>query len=320
MTDYDVFNGDADGLCALHQLRLAEPKESILITGVKRDIGLLANVTAGQGDRVTVLDISLDKNREALFSLLAAGAGVLYFDHHYAGDSLPQHHKLETHIDTSAETCTSLLVNAYLNGAYLPWAVTAAFGDNLHASARQAARPLDYSESQLEALCELGTCLNYNGYGASLDDLYFTPVALYRKMQAYTDPFDFIGSEAAYQVLRDGYQADMAAAENITPEFAEDKLALYILPAEKWSRRVSGVFGNRLASTEPERAHAILTQLPAGGYQVSVRAPQVNKTGADELCRAFPTGGGRKGAAGINQLAEKDVDSFIQRFRQQYQT
>ncbi|HZV66950.1 MAG TPA: hypothetical protein VFG03_18780, partial [Telluria sp.] len=38
---YDVFNGDADGICALHQLRLAQPAETRLITGVKRDIALL---------------------------------------------------------------------------------------------------------------------------------------------------------------------------------------------------------------------------------------------------------------------------------------
>jgi len=51
----DVFNGDADGICALHQLRLAEPVESTLVTGVKRDINLLQKVEAGQGDRVTVV-------------------------------------------------------------------------------------------------------------------------------------------------------------------------------------------------------------------------------------------------------------------------
>jgi hypothetical protein len=38
MRRIDVFNGDADGLCALHQLRLAEPVQSELVTGVKRDI------------------------------------------------------------------------------------------------------------------------------------------------------------------------------------------------------------------------------------------------------------------------------------------
>jgi len=36
MAYYDVFNGDADGICALHQLRLAEPREATLVTGVKR--------------------------------------------------------------------------------------------------------------------------------------------------------------------------------------------------------------------------------------------------------------------------------------------
>jgi hypothetical protein len=41
---YDVFNGDADGICALHQLRLANPRDAVLLTGVKRDIALLQRV------------------------------------------------------------------------------------------------------------------------------------------------------------------------------------------------------------------------------------------------------------------------------------
>ncbi len=63
---FDVFNGDADGICALHQLRLAEPVNSELITGPKRDISLLKRVQARAGDRITVLDIALSKNRDAL--------------------------------------------------------------------------------------------------------------------------------------------------------------------------------------------------------------------------------------------------------------
>ena len=316
---YDVFNGDADGLCALHQLRLSEPKDSKLITGVKRDIGLLANVNAVKGDSITVLDISLDKNRSALDELLAKDVEISYFDHHYAGEDLPVHPSLQVHIDTSAEICTSLLVNDYLAGQFLPWAVTAAFGDNMHSSARQAAAKLDYSESQLDTLCELGTCLNYNGYGSTLDDLHFTPITLYQKMQPYSDPFDFVENEPAYHVLKKGYYDDMSSAENIPAQFVNEQVALYVLPEEKWSRRVSGVFGNQLSTSTPARAHAVLTALPKGGYQVSVRAPQINKIGADDLCRSFPTGGGRKGAAGINLLAETDVDLFVQRFQQQYQ-
>eukprot|EP00487_Bulimina_marginata_P011750 TRINITY_DN7573_c0_g1_i1.p1 TRINITY_DN7573_c0_g1~~TRINITY_DN7573_c0_g1_i1.p1 ORF type:complete len:107 (+),score=7.45 TRINITY_DN7573_c0_g1_i1:236-556(+) len=59
---YDVFNGDADGIIALLQLRLAAPKDSTLITGVKRDISLLKQVDVSKATAVTVLDISLGKN------------------------------------------------------------------------------------------------------------------------------------------------------------------------------------------------------------------------------------------------------------------
>ena len=83
MSHFDVSNGDADGICALHQLRLAQPLESILITGVKRDIALLERVTAQAGDSVTVLDVSLNRNREALLRLLQQGVRVEYFDHHF---------------------------------------------------------------------------------------------------------------------------------------------------------------------------------------------------------------------------------------------
>lgn len=82
MTVIDVFNGDADGICALHQLRLAKPCESSLVTGVKRDINLLRKIEANKGDKITVLDISLDKNREGLENCLNIGADIIYFDHH----------------------------------------------------------------------------------------------------------------------------------------------------------------------------------------------------------------------------------------------
>ncbi|MGJ8687531.1 MAG: DHH family phosphoesterase, partial [Spongiibacteraceae bacterium] len=55
MAHIDVFNGDADGICALLQLRLAAPLDSELVTGVKRDISLLDRVAAGADDQLTVL-------------------------------------------------------------------------------------------------------------------------------------------------------------------------------------------------------------------------------------------------------------------------
>ena len=89
---------------------------------------------------------------------------------------------------------------------------------------------------------------------------------------------------------------------------------MFMLPAEKWARRISGVFGNQLAVESPAQAHAVLTAKPDGGYVVSVRAPLNNKSGADVLCSQFETGGGRKGAAGINHLPDAEVDRFTALF------
>jgi hypothetical protein len=313
MQTIDVFNGDADGICALHQLRLSEPADSVLITGPKRDIALLERVRAGAGDRVTVLDIALSKNRAALDRLLAAGAHVRYFDHHQPGD-IPEHPNFEAHIDTDADVCTSLLVNDVLGGRHLPWAVVAAFGDNLADSARAAAVPLNYSGEQLAQLQSLGECLNYNGYGETLADLFFDPAQLYRQLRPYADPFAFIAESDAYRTLAAGYAEDMARAQALAPVESRPAGRVFVLPAEKWARRVSGVFGNWLAVQSPSQAHAVLTAKPDGGYVVSIRAPLVDRRGADEVASQFESGGGRKGAAGINHLPQAELGRFIATF------
>ena len=51
MANFMVFNGDADGICAAHQLRLAGFAPDTVVTGVKRDIALLERVQAGLGAR-----------------------------------------------------------------------------------------------------------------------------------------------------------------------------------------------------------------------------------------------------------------------------
>lgn len=313
MNFIDVFNGDADGICALHQLRLAEPADSELVTGPKRDISLLKRVTAGAGDCVTVLDVALSKNREALDRVLAAGAHVRYFDHHQPGE-IPAHPHLDAHIDTDANVCTSLLVNGFLQGSRLVWAVTAAFGDNLADAARQAAAPLGLTAGQLAQLQSLGECLNYNGYGETLDDLFFDPAELYRQLRPFADPFAFIAESSAYRTLKAGYRDDMARAIAVPAHEVRPSGRIFMLPAEKWARRISGVFGNQLAVEAPGQAHAVLTAKPGGGYVVSVRAPLATKAGADQLCSQFESGGGRKGAAGINHLPEPELGRFIAGF------
>ena len=313
MTTYDVFNGDADGICALTQYRLAFPSESVLVTGVKRDISLLKRVDAQPGDRITVLDFSLDKNRDALLRVLMQGAEVFYSDHHFAGE-IPENERLTTAIDTGPNRCTSILVNEHIGGQFRLWGVTGAFGDNLDESARALADG-NVDEDILSQLKALGTYLNYNGYGSSLEDLHFAPADLYRRVSVHESPIDFIHQDPdTFQALATGYRDDMGAAEATQPVREPGDTAVYILPNEKWARRVSGVFSNGLARANPDRAHAVLTIRADGTYLVSVRAPLSRKTGADELCRSFPTGGGRKAAAGINALPADMLDTFIDRF------
>ena len=314
MADFDVFNGDADGICALLQLRLAEPRDATLVTGVKRDISLLGRVQAGEGDRVTVLDISLDKNREPLEGLLGAGARVWYCDHHFAGD-IPAHPGLEAHINHEPTVCTSSLVNGYLEGAHRPWAVVGSFGDNLRESAAALARPLGRSGEQLERLENLGIYINYNGYGPDPDELHFHPADLFRELLPYAEPEDFMAdNRPIFERLETGYHEDLGAARELSPEYADAHAAVFVLPAASWSRRVSGVYSNELTNANPDRAHAVITPKRDGGLLVSVRAPLSNRSGADELCREFPTGGGRAAAAGINDLPEDQLQTFIDRF------
>ncbi len=311
---YDVFNGDADGICALHQLRLETPRVAELVTGVKREIALVERVTAGSGDELTVLDVSFARNAAAVASALAAGARVHYFDHHYAGD-IPAHPNLNAVIDSGADVCTSLLVDRFLDGRRRVWAVVAAFGDNLAASAERAATPLHLAPHALAQLQELGECINYNAYGESVADLNYHPADLYEAISAYADPFAFIAGEPVFDILRQSRADDLFLANEIVPEAAGEQRAVYVLPNARWSRRVNGPFANLLATKHPARAHAVLTWRD-GGFSVSVRAPLQAPRGADALCRQFDSGGGRAGAAGIDFLAESELGRFAGAFEQ----
>lgn len=317
MTQYDVFNGDADGICALQQLRLNTPIASKLVTGVKRDIQLLANVKADAEDCVTVLDISLDKNRDAAITLLNKGVVIEYYDHHFAGE-IPVHANFSANINTASETCTSLIVNNKIKHQHSSWAVVGAFGDNFSESAKAAAKGLSLSEAELIKLQKLGTYLNYNAYGATIEDLHFAPDKLFLSLHPYKNPLDFIAANDAYTHLESGYMEDLSQARKL-PATKEDKsIAVVLLPNAAWARRACGVFANELAKQNPDRAHALLTALSPDAYLVSVRAPMNNKINADVLCRQFPTGGGRKAAAGINHLPEEQLNAFIDAFKQTY--
>ncbi|HEC74762.1 MAG TPA: DHH family phosphoesterase [Methylophaga aminisulfidivorans] len=312
MKNYDVFNGDADGICSLVQLRLAEPRDAVLVTGVKRDIKLLDRLHIEPNDAITVLDISMQKNHAALVKSLDEGATVFYADHHNPGERV-EHSSLEALIDTSSLKCTALIIDEHLNHKYPLWAITAAFGDNLSNVAYEYASRIELSSADTETLKLLGELINYNGYGASLDDLFFPPDELYKACVNFTSPLDFVQErQDIISILKSGYEDDLSKALTQPLLHSSDTVNVIKFPNDKWARRISGTFSNIISNKNPTQSHIILTEKNNGDYVVSLRAPQDQLTGADEIALQFPTGGGRKGAAGINALPEQDLARLIE--------
>ncbi len=317
MTDSYVFNGDADGLCALQQLRLGGAPAGPLITGVKRDIALLARAEGSAGDRVTVLDVSLDVNRAALLALLEAGVTVRYFDHHFTGE-VPKHPGLEAHLDLSPTVCTSLLVDRSLDGKQRPWALVGMFGDSLTDEARALCAASGIPAEAAERLRELGVAVNYNAYGETLEDLHVPPADLAAEMAHFIDPLDFAARSPVSRRLADGFRRDMELARQLAPARQAKGAVFFTLPDAPWARRASGTLANDLAKAHAGSAVAIVSPKTGGGYLVSVRVPRESSTSAEAFCRTFPTGGGRRTAAGINHLPGEDLQKFAAAFEAQF--
>ncbi len=316
MRFYDIFNGDADGLCALQQLRLAEPAEAICVTGAKRDIELVDRVEAQPGDRLTVCDISLESNADATRRVLDAGASIRWFDHHRAGEPF-EHPGLERHIDLASTMCTSAIVDRHLGGAHRAWAVAGAFGDNMGGTARSLAAALALDDTVTAVLRRLGESLNYNAYGDDVRELLFDPEDLHRRMRGIADPLRFAEDDPAFGVLETSMQDDLSRSSALAPILEQPSVACFELPDAAWSRRVSGVLANRLARQHPKRAHALLTP-SRGAFTVSIRAPIDDPRGADLVAIDFPGGGGRAGAAGIGGLMAEDVPRLLKALRRVY--
>ena len=311
---FDVFNGDADGICALHQLRLADPLDSMLVTGLKHEIALLEKVPAQDGDVVTVLDVSLDRNRDALVALLKRGVHVRYFDHHYAGP-IPPSRDLEPIIDSGGGVCTSGLVDRHLNGLHRPWAVVGAFGDGLDELAGRLAASIGLEAEAIEQLRELGNTLNYNAYGVSIEDVALPPRTAYRIVHQYPDPFDLLRHEPIFGDIARQRRIDLELAMGVPALQRSPFAEAYVLPDATWARRVSGEFANRLILAAPHKAHAVVTPLGGGLFGVSVRSPRGRTPLAVDFCRGFATGGGRREAAGIERIAQRELDAFFAAFQ-----
>lgn len=310
---FDIFNGDADGLCALHQLRLAQPRATHLLSGVKRDHALLGRVDARPGDSITVLDLPLAANRAALLNLLDQGVAVDYFDHHSAAPPPDEHPLLRLYLDPAPGTCTSLLVNRHLDGRFAAWAVVGAFGDNQAAPAHALAASLGLGEDAILQLKILGECLNYNAYGDSEADLLIPPTQLYKLMAAYPDPLDFIEQEPICLEIDQQWTNDLTQAMAVKPILDRDELIVVQLPAAAWARRVLGSYANRLAQ-QVSKVCAVVAPNTRHTLTVSLRAPMGGAYTADQLVCPFG-GAGRATAAGINDLLPAQLPVLIQHWR-----
>ena len=84
MTRYYAFNGDADGLCALQQLRLAETHRGNLVTGVKKRLtatpgGELGPSWSPDGSRIAFA--SERSGQFQIWTMDAAGGSVTRLTH-----------------------------------------------------------------------------------------------------------------------------------------------------------------------------------------------------------------------------------------------
>lgn len=315
---YDIFNGDADGIFSLHQYRLHRPsRESQLLTGAKRDICLLSHLENLRNCFLTVFDLSVDSNRGSLLRLLQQDNEVTYFDHHFPG-KLIDSKALHLHIDTNPSTCTSLIVNNFLDNRYALWAICGAFGDNLHEPAMQLAKAFHLSEHQISQLRQLGELYNYNSYGSSVEDLLFHPQELYEAITPYSNPLEYLDNSQHIDKLQAAYLSDITLAMQERELETPGINRVYRLPNAPWARRAVGVFSNIRARERTTAAHAIITENQDGSLRISVRAPLEDRRNADALCKLFPTGGGRAAAAGINSLPQGLLDRFLKSFQSFY--
>ena len=315
-----VFNGDADGIIGQHILGLETAPPSLRVTGWKRDIELLAKVPPMPSGHIFALDISLRRNLGALPPLLAQGnLRVTWYDHHDPGDP-PAHPNLELHINQAPETCTSVIVNA-LHGLRHPlWAAMAAYGDNLPATASALASSGGASAHEAALLRRVGVLINYNAYGERPGDPLFDPADLAARIAPLREAYDLCWDASIVVPLAAQFERDRELFQGLRPLAESPSASAFLVPDQAFARRYGATWANERVIEEPGRGLAVIHAREDGTYLVSIRAPRqwnggkgAAQPGASDLAKEFPTGGGRKLAAGIDRLPADQLDRFTER-------
>lgn len=313
--NYDIFNGDADGITSLLQLHLENPITSKKITGVKRDTALIKKIRPKPGDNVRVLDIGLDKNFNEIKKILEKEVNVFYADHHKC-KKLLSYENLSMHLKTDKNYCTSLIISELLDKKFHLWAIVGAFGDNLIEKANYESKIMNLSVEEYNQLRSLGFILNYNSYGKNLKDLLIHPASLFNLLLKFENPFEvFAKKDSIYYQIKSQYLSDIKNLSFEEVIYENSHCKVIELPNESWSRRVIGPYCNRLCNSDRERAHAVIIKNDDETYMVSIRSSSQYFKRASEIAVRFG-GGGRELAAGIDNLIDKTdfVRSFSEYF------
>jgi hypothetical protein len=334
-----LFNGDADGIVAQHILGLETGRPDLRITGRKRDIELLKLAPPLEQGQLHVLDVSLRRNLDALNALLPVldrgGLRIAWYDHHDPGDP-PAHPGLTLHINQAPETCTGVIVNAVLGRKQPLWAAMAAFGDNLPATASALASAGGASAHEAALLRRVGVLLNYNAYGDEPGDALFEAADLAERMAPCASALDFCWEQSILGPLAAQFDADRERFQELAPLAETPAAGAFLVPDQPYARRYGATWANERVMRNPAQALAVLHPRQDGSYTVSIRAPRDWRGGeggdgggegegsgkgapsAADLAREFPTGGGRRLAAGIDALPADLLERFIARFQAHY--
>lgn len=310
-----LFNGDADGIVAQHILGMQLGQPDLRITGLKRDIKLLSKLPILESADLHALDISLRSNEDAIPTLLAKeNIHLTWYDHHDPGEGIT-HPRLVQHIHQAPGMCTGAIVNAICGRRFPLWAAMAAFGDNLPVTAEALAKEGHSSLDEVKLIQRTGILLNYNAYGEKAEDVLFQPAALAQAISSFTSAQEFCLQQSIFSPLESQFASDEAHFHDLKPLVQTPSALAFLVPAEAWARRFSATWANQTVLKNPLQALAIIHPRSDGNYLVSIRAPrgQVGTPSAAELAAEFPTGGGRKLAAGINNLPSDDFNRFLTR-------
>jgi hypothetical protein len=240
---------------------------------------------------------------------------IRWFDHHDPGD-FDYGQDMRAIIDTDPNTCTAIIIDEYIERQYRDWTIAAAYGDNLHDTARRIGSR--FSESQHEELRRVGETLNYNGYGRTEEDLIAHPLDVYEDLHEFVSPFNYAAESGLFGIIEDHMKQDRENVNKSDTILDKPFGCVVMLPDSISSLRYSGIYSNKLVNDNHDKAFAILTTVP-NGYRVSIRAALNKPTGAGALASQFHTGGGREKAAGINLLGEDQLDLFINKFTQAFE-